>query len=299
MLVDPALSGLPAFLTPKPGLNSGFMIAQVTAAALVVGEQAARLSRQRRFDPDFGQSGGPRLDGGPRRAPAAAMAENAAAVVGIELLAAAQGCDFHAPLSSSPPLEAVRALRARNACRISTTTAIFHPDIARGDRPRARPARFSRRARRPRLPTLLAATRAWRGHRCREEDQLHERQSAHRQRPHDPRAARRRDLRQKLADRSAAAHADEQSRPRSRREAARTRRLWRHRPRRARLGGLRQNRRDAQAAGSRSDAARPVRQAGRRVPHPRGRATRADRQFEPRAALGDAGTISTRSIARA
>src|SRR3546814_20846752 len=35
MLVDPVLSGLPAFLTPKPGLNSGFMIPQVTAAALV------------------------------------------------------------------------------------------------------------------------------------------------------------------------------------------------------------------------------------------------------------------------
>ena len=35
MLVDPALSGLPAFLTPQPGLNSGFMIPQVTAAALV------------------------------------------------------------------------------------------------------------------------------------------------------------------------------------------------------------------------------------------------------------------------
>jgi histidine ammonia-lyase len=35
MLIDPALSGLPAFLTPRPGLNSGFMIPQVTAAALV------------------------------------------------------------------------------------------------------------------------------------------------------------------------------------------------------------------------------------------------------------------------
>ena len=35
MLVDPSLSGLPAFLTPHPGLNSGFMIPQVTAAALV------------------------------------------------------------------------------------------------------------------------------------------------------------------------------------------------------------------------------------------------------------------------
>src|SRR5205807_1517512 len=35
MLVDPGLSGLPAFLTPRPGLNSGFMIPQVTAIALV------------------------------------------------------------------------------------------------------------------------------------------------------------------------------------------------------------------------------------------------------------------------
>ena len=70
MLVDPALSGLPAFLTPRPGLNSGFMIAQVTAAALVVREQAARLSGQRRFDPDLRQPGGPRVDGGAWRAPA-------------------------------------------------------------------------------------------------------------------------------------------------------------------------------------------------------------------------------------
>ena len=42
-----------------------------------------------------------------------AMAENAGAIIGIELLAAAQGCDFHAPLQSSPPLEAVRALLRR------------------------------------------------------------------------------------------------------------------------------------------------------------------------------------------
>jgi histidine ammonia-lyase len=45
MLVDPALSRLPAFLTPKPGLNSGFMIAQVTAAALVA-ENKQRAARQ-------------------------------------------------------------------------------------------------------------------------------------------------------------------------------------------------------------------------------------------------------------
>src|SRR3546814_4308237 len=38
------------------------------------------------------------------------MVENATAVIGIELLAAAQGCDFHRPLASSGPLEAVRAV---------------------------------------------------------------------------------------------------------------------------------------------------------------------------------------------
>ena len=42
MLVDPALSGLPAFLTPKPGLNSGFMIAAGDGGGAGVGEQAAR-----------------------------------------------------------------------------------------------------------------------------------------------------------------------------------------------------------------------------------------------------------------
>ena len=59
-----------------------------------------------------------------------------------------------------------------------------------------------------------------------------------RQQPQHPRAARHRAQRQELAHRSAAAHADEQSRPRGGREAARTRGLWRHRPRRARLGEL-------------------------------------------------------------
>ena len=70
MLVDPALSGLPAFLTPKPGLNSGFMIPAGDRGGAGLGEQADGLSGQRRFHPDLGQSGGPRLDGRPRRPPA-------------------------------------------------------------------------------------------------------------------------------------------------------------------------------------------------------------------------------------
>ncbi len=109
MLVDPALSGMPAFLTPRPGLNSGFMIPQVTAAALVsenkqkaypASVDSIPTSANQEDHVSMAAHGARRLKG---------MVENAEAVVGIELLAAAQGCDFHAPLASSPVLEKVRA----------------------------------------------------------------------------------------------------------------------------------------------------------------------------------------------
>ena len=115
---------MPAFLTPKPGLNSGFMIPQVTAAALVSENKQRRLSGQRRFDPDLGQPGGPCLDGRPRRPPAAAHGrERLAGIIGIELLAAAQGCDFHAPLKSSAPLEARARAAARQGAASRRSTA--------------------------------------------------------------------------------------------------------------------------------------------------------------------------------
>jgi histidine ammonia-lyase len=114
MLVDPALSGLPAFLTPKPGLNSGFMLAQVTAAALV------SENKQRAYPAsvDSIPTSANQEDHVSMAAHAACrladMAENAANIVAIELLAAAQGCDFHAPMQSSAPLERARAaLRGR------------------------------------------------------------------------------------------------------------------------------------------------------------------------------------------
>jgi histidine ammonia-lyase len=109
MLMDPALSGLPAFLTPLPGLNSGFMIPQVTAAALV------SENKQRAFPAsvDSISTSANQEDHVSMSAHAARrlmpMALNAAAIVGIEILAAAQGCDFHAPLLSSNDLERVRA----------------------------------------------------------------------------------------------------------------------------------------------------------------------------------------------
>jgi histidine ammonia-lyase len=110
MLVDPALSGLPAFLTPKPGLNSGFMIPQVTAAALVSeNKQMAHPASVDSIPTSANQEDHVSMaTHGARRL--LAMARNAAHVVAIEALAAAQGCDFHAPLLSSTRLEKARGL---------------------------------------------------------------------------------------------------------------------------------------------------------------------------------------------
>jgi histidine ammonia-lyase len=114
MLVDPALSGLPAFLTPSPGLNSGLMMPQVTAAALVAeNKQCAYPASVDSIPTSANQE-----DHVSMAAHAARrlhpMIRNAAAVIGIELITAAQGCDFHRGLRSSAPLEAVRrAARAR------------------------------------------------------------------------------------------------------------------------------------------------------------------------------------------
>jgi histidine ammonia-lyase len=109
MLIDPALSGLPAFLTPRPGLNSGFMIPQVTAAALVSeNKQMAYPASVDSIPTSANQEDHVSMaaHGARRLSP---MAANAAAVIGIELLAAAQGCDFRTPRSSAP-LERARAL---------------------------------------------------------------------------------------------------------------------------------------------------------------------------------------------
>ncbi len=131
MLVDPALSGLPAFLTPKPGLNSGFMIPQVTAAALVAENKTRAYpasvdsiptSANQEDHVSMAAHGARRLE---------PMAENALSIVGVELLAAAQACDFHMPLLSSPPLEALRALVRREVPRLEDDR-YFHPEIAAG-----------------------------------------------------------------------------------------------------------------------------------------------------------------------
>lgn len=129
MLVDPALSGLPAFLTPRPGLNSGFMIPQVTAAALVSeNKQRAHPASVDSIPTSANQEDHVSMAGhGARRL--MEMAANLANVLGIEYLAAAQGCDFHAPLTSSEPLEAARSL-LRNQVPHLEDDRHFAPDMA-------------------------------------------------------------------------------------------------------------------------------------------------------------------------
>jgi histidine ammonia-lyase len=133
LLVDPALSGLPAFLTPKPGLNSGFMIAQVTAAALVAeNKQRAYPASVDSIPTSANQEDHVSMaaHGARRLVP---MAENATSIIGIELLAAAQACDFHAPLTSSASLETLRARLRREVPRLEDDR-FFHLDIAAATR---------------------------------------------------------------------------------------------------------------------------------------------------------------------
>jgi histidine ammonia-lyase len=128
VLVDPKMSGLPPFLVANSGLNSGFMIAQVTAAALVSENKTIAApcsvdsiptSANQEDHVSMATHAAKRL----RR-----MADNAAAVVGIELLAAAQGIDFHRPSRSSASLERVHA-SIRDVVPFYASDRYFAPDI--------------------------------------------------------------------------------------------------------------------------------------------------------------------------
>jgi histidine ammonia-lyase len=110
LLTDPALnSGLPAFLVSDSGVNSGFMIAHVTAAALTAENRALALPRSVDSLPTSANQ-----EDHVSMATAAAlrlseMAGNLATILGIEIMAACQGIEFHRPLRSSAPLEAAFA----------------------------------------------------------------------------------------------------------------------------------------------------------------------------------------------
>jgi histidine ammonia-lyase len=129
LLVDHKMSGLPAYLVANSGLNSGFMVAQVTAAALASENKALAhpasidsipTSANQEDHVSMATWAARRLLG---------MADNAAAIVGIELLAAAQGLEFHRPLRSSPGLEEVLA-RIRRQVRPLRADRYLAPDIA-------------------------------------------------------------------------------------------------------------------------------------------------------------------------
>ena len=109
VLVDPKMSGLPAFLTDDGGVNSGLMIPQVTAAALV--SENKSLAHPASIDTVPTSAG---QEDHVSMAPiagrkAAQIARNAAGVVAVELMTSAQAVDFHAPLKTSPKLQAVHA----------------------------------------------------------------------------------------------------------------------------------------------------------------------------------------------
>jgi histidine ammonia-lyase len=113
ILVDPKLSGLPAFLIGDSGVNSGFMILQVTAAALVSENKSYAFPASVDSIPTSAGQEDHVSMATHGALKARRIAHNVAGVLAIELMAGAQGVDFHAPLRSSPPLMAARdALRA-------------------------------------------------------------------------------------------------------------------------------------------------------------------------------------------
>jgi histidine ammonia-lyase len=104
-LTDPVFSGLPAFLTENPGLNSGFMMAQVTAAALVsenkvlahpASVDSIPTSAEKEDHVSMGMGAALKLQ---------EIIANVRRILAIELLAAAQGIDLRRPLRSSEALE--------------------------------------------------------------------------------------------------------------------------------------------------------------------------------------------------
>ncbi len=129
LLVDTRFSGLPSFLVPQPGINSGFMIAHVTAAALV----SENKSLAHPASIDSLPTSANQEDHVSMATYAARrllpMADNVIAILAIELLAACQGIDFRRPLNTSPILEKVHS-RIRQQVPFYAHDRYFAPDIA-------------------------------------------------------------------------------------------------------------------------------------------------------------------------
>jgi len=130
LLMDANLSGLPPFLVREGGVNSGFMIAQVTAAALAAENKAMAVPRSVDSLPTSANQEdhvSMATNAALRLAP---MAGNAAAIVAIELLAAAQGVELRSPLATSPRLQTALQL-IRSVAAFWDRDRAFAPDLAR------------------------------------------------------------------------------------------------------------------------------------------------------------------------
>jgi histidine ammonia-lyase len=129
LMVDPTLShDLPPFLTRDPGLNSGFMIAEVTSAALMSENKqhaapasidSTPTSANQEDHVSMAAHGARRL---------APMVANLERILGIEALCATQGIEFRAPLTTSPALAAVIG-RLRAAVPALGPDRVLHPDL--------------------------------------------------------------------------------------------------------------------------------------------------------------------------
>lgn len=129
LLVDSHFSNLPAFLVNNAGVNSGFMMAQVTCAALASENKSLAhpasvdsipTSANQEDHVSMATFAGRRL---------LSMTENTSGILAIELLAACQGLDFRRPLKTSPILEKVHAL-VREHVSFYDSDRFFAPDIA-------------------------------------------------------------------------------------------------------------------------------------------------------------------------
>lgn len=131
LIVDPVLSfNLPPFLTPNPGLNSGYMIAEVTTAALMSENKhlanpcvtdSTPTSANQEDHVSMAAHGARRLG---------QMVTNLEVIIGVELLCAAQGIDFRAPLKTSDTLQRVVA-RVREDVATLGEDRYLAPDLER------------------------------------------------------------------------------------------------------------------------------------------------------------------------
>ena len=134
LMVDPSLNhNLPPFLTPEPGLNSGLMMAEVTTAALMSENKhlanpcvtdSTPTSANQEDHVSMAAHGARRL---------LRMTKNLNNILGVELICAAQGIEFRAPLKTSAPLNSVLA-RLRMDVTTIQKDRYLAPDLARAAR---------------------------------------------------------------------------------------------------------------------------------------------------------------------